>query len=97
MSAEVGKRVDRRPTRRLDVEGGTRLEVGDEVDGLLALFRVRERRHPEIELSCGQAGDDAVEARVHELDLDSHDGAKSLAKIRVHLERQPDYGRTFEL
>src|SRR5579864_5812542 len=68
--AQVGERVDRGTARRLHVEGGAGGEVRDEVDDLLPRFRVGERRHAEVVLARLEARDDAVEGRVHDLDLD---------------------------
>src|SRR5262249_53766277 len=67
VAAEIRERVDRRAALRLDVERGAGGEVADEVDDLQALRRDAERGHPDVVLARLEAGDDRVEARVHEL------------------------------
>src|SRR5438067_152923 len=82
VAAEIRERIDRR-TALLHVEGGPGGEVRDEVDDLLPLLRVGERRHPDVVFAGLEAGDDRVEARVHELPVEAHDLAEVLSELDV--------------
>ena len=84
VTAEVGEPVDRGSPIRLHEEGGLSLEVGDEVDDLLALLVVGKGRHAEVVLAGGEPRDDAVEGRDDDLDLEAHDPSKRLGEVGVH-------------
>src|SRR3954451_6022282 len=56
LPAQVGERVDRWAALGLDVERRAGREVGHEVDRVLALLRVGERRHPDVVRARREAG-----------------------------------------
>src|SRR5262249_15333703 len=81
---EVGESLDHQPACRIGEEHRARLEVGHEVDAPLALPRVGDRGHAEVELSRRDAGKDRAEARAYDLHLEAHDGGQRLCQVGIH-------------
>ncbi len=85
-AADVVDRVDGGTAVGVDEERLARGRVGDEVDGLLTVLRVRERGHAEVVLSGVQSRDDAVERLVRHRRLQAHQLRDRLREIRVHAD-----------
>ena len=84
LAADVADARDVGAAGRLGEERLAGDEVVNEVDGLLALLGVGERRGADVVLARGEARDDAVERLVDDLDLEAHQGTQSVHQVGVH-------------